>query len=53
MITNQAIPFCANASATYEAGIAYAIAKLQSPNVALYIDAAHGGWLGWDGICPG
>ncbi|TVY56818.1 1,4-beta-D-glucan cellobiohydrolase CEL6B, partial [Lachnellula cervina] len=49
VITNQDIPFCANATSTYEQGIAYAIAKLQAPNIALYIDAAHGGWLGWDG----
>jgi cellulose 1,4-beta-cellobiosidase len=52
VITNQAVPFCANASATYEEGIAYAIQKLQFPHVALYIDAAHGGWLGWDGNLP-
>lgn len=48
VITNQAIPFCQNATSGYEEGIAYAIAKLQLSNVALYVDAAHGGWLGWD-----
>jgi cellulose 1,4-beta-cellobiosidase len=52
VITNQNVPFCANASAVYEEGIAYAIAKLQADNVHLYIDAAHGGWLGWDGNLP-
>jgi len=52
VITNQNIPFCTNATPIYEAGIAYAIAKLQQPNVYLYIDAAHGGWLGWDGNLP-
>ena len=52
VITNQDIPFCANASSGYEEGIAYAIAKLQLPNVALYVDAAHGGWLGWDSDLP-
>ncbi|KAF1849748.1 glycoside hydrolase family 6 protein [Cucurbitaria berberidis CBS 394.84] len=46
-ITNQGIPLCANATPIYEEGIAYAISKLQYPNVHLYIDAAHGGWLGW------
>lgn len=52
-ITNQGVPFCANATPVYEEGIAYAIAKLQFPNVALYIDAAHGGWLGWaDNLKP-
>jgi cellulose 1,4-beta-cellobiosidase len=52
-ITNTGVPFCANAAPVYEAGIAYAIAKLQFPNVALYMDAAHGGWLGWaDNLKP-
>lgn len=52
LITNQAVPLCGNASAVYEEGIAYAIAKLQAPNIALYLDAAHGGWLGWDTNLP-
>ena len=51
-VTNQGIPFCANATAVYEAGIAYAISKLQFKHVALYIDAAHGGWLGWNDNLP-
>jgi cellulose 1,4-beta-cellobiosidase len=30
-----------------------AIAKLTRPNVTLYLDAAHGGWLGWnDNLAP-
>jgi cellulose 1,4-beta-cellobiosidase len=52
-ITNQGVPFCATATPVYEEGIAYAIAKLQYPNVSLYMDAAHGGWLGWaDNLKP-
>jgi cellulose 1,4-beta-cellobiosidase len=51
-ITNQNVPFCAGASPIYEEGIAYAIATLQAENVHLYIDAAHGGWLGWDDGLP-
>jgi cellulose 1,4-beta-cellobiosidase len=52
-ITNQNVPFCATATPIYEEGIAYAIAKLQFPNVHLYLDAAHGGWLGWaDNLKP-
>jgi cellulose 1,4-beta-cellobiosidase len=52
-ITNQGVPFCKGATPVYEEGIAYAIAKLQFPNVHLYIDAAHGGWLGWaDNLKP-
>jgi cellulose 1,4-beta-cellobiosidase len=49
VVTNAAeIPFCETAAPVYEEGIAYAIAQLQSDNVNLYLDAAHGGWLGWD-----
>lgn len=48
VVTNMAVPFCANASSGYLEGIAYSIAKFQLPNVFLYVDAAHGGWLGWD-----
>ncbi|KAF9042219.1 cellobiohydrolase [Panaeolus papilionaceus] len=48
VVTNLGVEKCANAASAYKEGIAYAIAKLQFPNVALYIDAAHGGWLGWD-----
>ncbi|KAH7355440.1 glycoside hydrolase family 6 protein, partial [Rhexocercosporidium sp. MPI-PUGE-AT-0058] len=51
-ITNQNIPFCGNATAVYEEGIAYAISKLQAKHVHLYVDAAHGGWLGWDDNLP-
>ncbi|CAI6331696.1 unnamed protein product [Periconia digitata] len=52
-ITNLGVPFCAEAVPVYEEGIAYAISKLQYPNVHLYIDAAHGGWLGWaDNLKP-
>jgi cellulose 1,4-beta-cellobiosidase len=31
----------------YEDGIAYAIQKLALPNTAIYLDAAHSGWLGY------
>lgn len=51
-VTNQGIEFCAKATPTYEEGIAYAIANLQFPNVHLYMDAAHGGWLGWNDNLP-
>jgi cellulose 1,4-beta-cellobiosidase len=52
-VTNQGVEACARATPFYEAGIAYAIARLQHPNVHLYMDAAHGGWLGWpDNLAP-
>lgn len=52
MVTNQGIPLCASAKALQEEGIAYAIKKLQLPNVHLYLDASHGGWLGWADNLP-
>jgi len=39
---------CANAVSDYKAGVAYALKNLNLPNVAMYIDAGHGGWLGWN-----
>jgi cellulose 1,4-beta-cellobiosidase len=54
LVTNTGVAFCANAADTYKEGIAYAIASLQYDNVHLYMDAAHGGWLGWnDNLEPG
>ncbi len=47
LVTNMSNPRCAAVSGIYKRGIAYAIAKLSQPNVFLYMDAAHGGWLGW------
>lgn len=52
MVTNQGMPACAKAKETQEEGIAYAISKLQSPNIHLYLDASHGGWLGWNDNLP-
>ena len=47
LITNLENPKCQAAEGIYKRGIAYAIAKLSLPNVSLYLDAAHAGWLGW------
>ncbi len=47
LITNLENPKCQAAEGIYKRGIAYAIAKLSLPNVFLYVDAAHSGWLGW------
>jgi cellulose 1,4-beta-cellobiosidase len=52
LVTNMGVELCANAAPVYREGIAHAIAELQHPNVHLYIDAAHGGWLGWDDNLP-
>lgn len=45
----QSTPKCADAADDYYNGVAYALATLSAiPNTFLYIDAAHGGWLGWE-----
>lgn len=49
LITNLTVDKCAEAAALYEEGIVHAISKLQFDNVHLYLDAAHGGWLGTEG----
>ena len=47
LVTNLSVPKCANAASTYKMLVSYAISKLQQPNVFLYLDAGHAGWLGW------
>jgi cellulose 1,4-beta-cellobiosidase len=47
LVTNIANPKCQAAEGIYKRAIAYAITKLSLPNVFLYLDAAHAGWLGW------
>lgn len=49
MATNLSVPKCAASANAYKQSIAYAVTKLSMPHVTLYLDAAHGGWLGWDG----
>jgi cellulose 1,4-beta-cellobiosidase len=51
LATNRADPRCGNSATetAYKSGIAYAVKTLSSlKNVVVYIDAAHGGWLGWE-----
>jgi len=45
--TNLNVEKCALSDQVYRRSIAYAISKLKLPNVSIYIDAAHAGWLGW------
>ncbi|HVV52567.1 MAG TPA: glycoside hydrolase family 6 protein [Polyangia bacterium] len=47
LVTNLDRPRCHAAAAIYKRGIAYAISKLSLPNVFLYLEAAHAGWLGF------
>jgi cellulose 1,4-beta-cellobiosidase len=52
LVTNSELPACAAAAQVYRRGIAYAISKLSMPNVFIYMDAAHAGWLGWPKNLP-
>ncbi len=47
LATNLNVPKCAAADQVYRRSTAYAISKLKQPNVSIYLDAAHAGWLGW------
>ena len=48
LITNIDLESCQASAAGYREGVAYAISTLNLPNVVMYIDSGHGGWLGWD-----
>jgi cellulose 1,4-beta-cellobiosidase len=52
LVTNIELPRCAAAEQAYRRGVAYAITKLSLPNVHIYLDAAHAGWLGWPKNLP-
>ncbi|KAF9267764.1 glycoside hydrolase family 6 protein [Marasmius fiardii PR-910] len=54
LVTNLDLAKCQAAASGYREGIQYALSNLNLPNVAMYIDAGHGGWLGWnDNVQPG
>ncbi|KAL1869997.1 hypothetical protein VTK73DRAFT_2840 [Phialemonium thermophilum] len=48
LVTNLNDQKCQQGQDAYMAGVAYAISQLNLPNVAMYLDAGHAGWLGWD-----
>lgn len=48
MISNLGVEKCAVSQEVYLHSVAYAISKLSLPNVSIYLDAAHAGWLGWE-----
>jgi cellulose 1,4-beta-cellobiosidase len=48
LVTNLNQGKCAAAEQAYKNSIAYAITKLAMPNVSIYLDIGHAGWLGWD-----
>lgn len=53
LATNLGIAKCSQAAIAYKQGIAYAVQQLATiPNVAIYLDSAHGGWLGYSANLP-
>jgi cellulose 1,4-beta-cellobiosidase len=49
LATNMDLAKCQQAENAYITGISYTIQQIATlPNVVMYLDAAHGGWLGWD-----
>jgi len=48
LVTNSDVQACKNSASGYRDGVAYALKQLNLPNVVQYMDAGHGGWLGWD-----
>ncbi len=49
LATNMSLPMCQEARSAYKNDVVYAIKSFALPNVSVYLDAAHAGWLGWDG----
>ena len=52
LVTNIGNPSCGNQATqiAYKEGIKYAISQISknSPKTSIYLDAGHGGWLGWE-----
>jgi len=51
LASNLGMPHCANPAtqAAYKQGIMYSVEQLTiKTDVAIYLDSAHGGWLGWE-----
>lgn len=53
MVTNLSVQKCANAQNAYIEATEYAVKALALPNVTMYLDGGHGGWLGWPANLPG
>ncbi|KAF3385105.1 putative 1,4-beta-D-glucan cellobiohydrolase C [Penicillium rolfsii] len=47
LVTNMNVAKCANAHDAYLECTNYALVQLNLPNVSMYLDAGHAGWLGW------
>ena len=49
LATNMNVGKCGASDKVYRSSIAYAVSKFNMPQVSTYLDAAHAGWLGWEG----
>lgn len=47
MVTNMSVQKCVGAAPVYKDSTAYTLRKLNLPNVTMYLDGGHAGWLGW------
>ena len=47
LVTNLNVAKCQEAEPAYKAGVIYAMQTLNLPQVSMYLDAGHAGWLGW------
>jgi cellulose 1,4-beta-cellobiosidase len=47
LVTNMDVPKCTGAASAYKTLTAYAAKTLALPNVVMYMDGGHSGWLGW------
>ncbi|KAH6974438.1 1, 4-beta cellobiohydrolase [Ilyonectria sp. MPI-CAGE-AT-0026] len=47
LVTNMNVAKCSKAHDAYLTLTNYAVTTLNLPNVAMYLDAGHAGWLGW------
>ncbi|KAK1966868.1 family 6 glycosyl hydrolase [Colletotrichum sublineola] len=52
LVTNLNVAKCAGAQAAYLECTNYAVTQLNLPNVAMYLDGGHAGWLGWPANLP-
>ncbi|TGZ85611.1 hypothetical protein EX30DRAFT_337951 [Ascodesmis nigricans] len=52
MVTNMGVAKCAGAAEAYKELTVYAVKRLALPNVTMYLDGGHGGWLGWPANLP-
>jgi cellulose 1,4-beta-cellobiosidase len=54
LVTNLGNPKCTRAQEVYKSCIIFAVNQFSTlSNVVMYLDAAHGGWLGWDNNAQG